>query len=171
VRPFAYRELTMKKQLIFMAAVAAVTISHARLGESIEECRARYGEPRRIQTDDSLSGIATYAKNDLVIAVHFDHGKADLIRYSPGQVSTIDLELARYLLQLNGRNKEWDQLTRTSIVLQEFLDQNIQYPREEMVDPILWKSKDGILEASYSVSKGMFEVKSSTFEEKIRQGL
>ena len=47
----------------------------------------------------------------------------------------------------------------------------MQYPRTELVDPILWKSKDGILDASYSVGKGTFEVKSATFQDKIRQGL
>ena len=161
----------MKKYLVLIAAVAAVSVSQARLGETIEECRVRYGEPKRVHVDETLSGLATYSKNDLTISVHFNKGKADLIRYSPGQVSTVDLELARYLLQLNGRNKEWDQLTRTSIILQEYLDQNMQFPREQLVDPILWKSKDGILDASYSVSKGMFEVKSSTFKEKIRKGL
>ena len=108
----------MKTYLIIIGALLAVSMSQARLGETIEQCRTRYGEPTRSELNDDLAGIVAYAKNDLVITVHFTNGKADLIRYSPGLVSTVDFELAKYLLQLNGRDKEWDQLTKTTIVLQ-----------------------------------------------------
>ena len=86
-------------------------------------------------------------------------------------VSRIDLDLAKYLLKLNGRTKEWDQLTKTEIVLNDVQDENAQHPRIQLVDPILWKSKDGILDASFSVSKGSFEIRSSSYKEKLREGL
>ncbi len=161
----------MKYYLVVIGMLLAVCTADARLGESIEQCRARYGGPIRESINDNLAGVATYSKNDLTITIHFFNGKADLIRYSPGQVSTVDFDLAKYLLQLNGRDKEWDQLTKTQIVMQDIQDQNAQYPRVELVDPILWKSKDGILSASYSVGKGTFEIKATTYEDKIRQGL
>lgn len=156
--------------LVFGLLIAAVSVE-ARLGESIEKCKARYGDPVRESLNDELTGIAIYTKNDLTITIHFRKGQSDLIRYSPGQVSTVDFDLAKYLLQLNGRSKEWEQLTKTEVVLNEIRDQNAQYPRIQLVDPILWKSKDGILDASYSVSKGVFEVKSSAYQDQIKQGL
>lgn len=162
----------MKKSfIILLGTLITLTTAQARLGESVEQCKARYGEPQRIALDESVTGVATYSKNDLTITVHFLLGKANLIRYSPGLVSTVDFELAQYLLQINGRSKEWEQLTKTEIVLQDIQDQNAQHPRVQMVDPILWKSKDSLLDASYSVGKGSFEVRAATFQERIRRGL
>ncbi|MBN2162304.1 MAG: hypothetical protein JXR25_05220 [Pontiellaceae bacterium] len=162
----------MKKMLILLSGIILCTAAaEARLGESIEECLIRYGEPKRSELNDELTGISIYKKNDLTITVHFLNGKANLVRYSPGQVSEVDLDLAKYLLQKNGRTKEWDQLTKTEIVLNEVRDENAQHPRVQLVDPILWKSKDGILDASFSISKGTFEIKASSYQEKIREGL
>ncbi len=162
----------MKKSLILLAGIMlAISSAQARLGETVDECQTRYGEPKRIALNDNKTGIATYGKNDLVITIHFLNGKADLIRYSQGQVTTIDLDLAKYLLKKNGRDKEWEQLTKTQIVLQDIQDLNAQHPRVELVDPIQWKSMDGLLSASFSVGKGTFEVRANTYGEKVRQGL
>lgn len=162
----------MKRIFILLIGIMiAASAAQARLGESIEQCNARYGEPKRISVDDNLTGIASYTKNDLSITIHFLKGKADLIRYSSGEVSTVDFDLAKYLLKLNGRTKEWDQLTKTQTVLQDIQDETAQYPRVVLVDPILWKSKDGILEASYSAGKGTFEIKASTYQDKLKEGL
>ena len=162
----------MKQIFLTLCGIAALVVTaQARLGESIEQCRTRYGDPLQFKIDDKLTGIATYTKNDLNIQIHFLNGKADLVRYSSGLVSTIDFDLAKYLLQVNGRDKEWDLLTKTHIVLNEDRDENAQYPRVVLEDPILWKSKDGILEASFSTSQSAFEVRASSFQEKIRQGL
>lgn len=161
----------MKPCLMLIVPLLMLTPARARLGETIEQCRTRYGESARSSFDNTLNGTAVYSKNDLTITIHFASGKADLIRYSPGQVSTVDFDLAKYLLQLNGREKEWDQLTKTQVVMQDLQDLSAQYPRIELVDPILWKSKDGILQASYSVSKGTFEARAAAFQDKIREGL
>ena len=74
-------------------------------------------------------------------------------------------------MEINGRDKEWVQLTDTKIFIQDIQDENAQYVREKYVDPILWKTKDGILVASYSDSNGVLEIKTSTEQQKIRQGL
>jgi hypothetical protein len=157
--------------IVLLGTLTTLMTAQARLGESVEQCKARYGEPQRVSLDESVTGVATYSKNDLTITIHFLNGKANLVRYSPGLVSTVDFELAEYLLTINGRNKEWEQLTKTEIVLQDIQDQNAQHPRVQMVDPILWKSKDNLIDASFSVSKGAFEVRASTFQERIRRGL
>jgi len=162
----------MKLKVIMLCGAVLLTAGvQARLGESVEQCNKRYGDPTYINLNDDLTGLASYTKNDLVIDIHFLNGKADLVRYNPGRVSRIDLELARYLLQANGRDKQWDQLTDTEMILNEVLDENAQYPRKVLVDPITWKSKDEVLEASFSDSKGTFEARSSTYKETLKNGL
>lgn len=158
----------MKRSLTLLFGImVATSVANARLGESIEQCKARYGEPKRISLDDKLTGVGIFSANDLTIKVHFRNGKADLVNYSPGEVSSIDLDIAKELLKRNGRDKEWEQLTKTEVVLNDIQDQEAQYPRVVLVDPILWKSKDGILDASFSVGKGIFEVKASTFQQDV----
>ena len=93
------------------------------------------------------------------------------INYGPGEVARIDFETAQYLLDLNGRDKQWEQLTDTRIKIQDVQDINAQYLREQYVDPILWKTKDGILVASYSDSTRTLEIKAYYEQQKIRQGL
>ena len=162
----------MKSALIAVAGIAiTLSTANARIGESISACTTRYGEPRKIELDERNTGVATYRKNDLVIKIHFTNGNADLMNYSPGEVARIDFETAQYLVNINGRDKEWEQLTDTKIFIQDIQDENAQYVREKYVDRILWKTKDGILVASYSDSNGVLEIKAYYEQEKIRQGL
>jgi len=162
----------MKTALIIATGIAiTLSTADARLGESTEECAVRYGTPRKIELNEKNTGIAVYRKNDLEIKIHFSNGSADLINYSPGEVARIDFETAQYLLELNGRNKEWKQLTATEVAIHDIQDEYAQKVRRQFVDPILWETKDGILVASYSDSSGILEIKISTAQQKIRQGL
>ena len=161
------------KTAITVAIGIAITLSaaNARIGENIETCAVRYDEPRKIELDEKNTGVAIYRKNDLEIKIHFLNGTADLINYSPGEVARIDFETAQYLVEINGRGKEWTQLTETKIRMQDVQDERAQYLREQYVDPILWKTKDDILVASYSDSTNILEIKAYYEQEKIRQGL
>ena len=162
----------MKTAITIAAGITiALSAANARIGENIATCAARYGDPRSIELDEKDSGVAIYRKNDLVIKIHFSNGSADLINYSPGEVARIDFETAQYLLDINGRDKEWTQLTETKIRMQDVQDERSQYLREQYIDPILWKTKDGILVASYSDSSNTLEIKAYYEQEKIRQGL
>ena len=162
----------MKKTFTALVGFAIiVSAANARIGESIETCAKRYGEPVKVKLDDNQTGVAIYDKNDLTIKIHFTLGRADLIRYSPGEVARVDLETARYLLGINGRDKEWSQLTKTEEIIYDVRDINAQKPRVEVIDPILWKTKDDILEASYSNSQGILEIKASTWQMRIRKDL
>jgi hypothetical protein len=91
----------------------------------------------------------------------------DLIRYSPGVVQAINLKIAQELLERNGRDKKWVLLTETEVTINDIRDERAQYPRVEIVDPILWQSKDKILLASYSDSKKSLEIKAADLDEKI----
>ena len=161
------------KTAITVAIGIAITLSaaNARIGENIAMCAARYDQPRKIELDEKNTGVAIYRKNDLEIKIHFLNGTADLINYSPGEVARIDFETAQYLVEINGREKEWTQLTDTKTVIRDEQDEYAQKIREQYVDPILWETKDGILVASYSDSNGVLEIKTSTEQQKIRQGL
>ena len=162
----------MKTVLTAAAGIAIIlSTANARIGENIAMCAARYGEPRTIELDEKETGVAIYRKNDLMIKVHFTHGTVDLINYGPGEVARIDFETAQYLVDLNGRDKEWTKLTETKVKIQDVQDENAQYLREKYVDPILWKTKDGILVASYSDSTSTLEIKAHYEQQKIRQGL
>lgn len=161
------------KTVLSAAAGIALTLStvDARIGENVELCAMRYGTPHKLELDKKNTGIAIYRKNDLVIKIHFTNGSADLINYGPGEVARIDFETALYLVEVNGRDKEWTQLTDTKTVIRDEQDEYAQKIREQYVDPILWETKDGILVASYSDSKGILEIKASSEQQKIRQGL
>lgn len=162
----------MKIALTVLAGVAIIaSTANARLGESFEVCNKRYGEPIRTKLDDTNTGVAIYDKNDLTIKIHFNKGSADLIRYSPGEVGRVDLETAQRLLKLNGRDKEWKQLTDTTREIWDTQDLNAEKPRIEMVEPILWKTKDEVLEASYWDSIHTLEIKASTIQLQTMKGL
>jgi uncharacterized protein YdbL (DUF1318 family) len=64
------------------AAIAAIALTtsatlFARIGETEQECAARYGEPIKKLPNDSL----LYQKADLNIFITFFNGKADAIAY------------------------------------------------------------------------------------------
>lgn len=162
----------MKTALTVTAGIAlALATANARIGENTETCAVRYGTPIKLEMNEKNTGVAIYRKNDLVIKIHFTTGSADLINYSPGEVARIDFETAQYLVEINGRNKEWTQLTDTKIDIHDVQAEYAQKIRWQYVDPIQWETKDGVLIASYSDSKGVLEIKTSTAQQKIRQGL
>lgn len=162
----------MKTMLnILMMGILIVSGAYARLGETVEICKERYGQPISMTLNDDETGVAAFYKNDLNIKLHFTKGKADLIQYRPGEVHRIDLEIAKELLGRNGRTKEWEQTTKTEETLYDVRDLNAQHARTQLVDPIRWRSKDGLLEASFSNGKGTLEIKSATEQEKLLQDL
>ncbi len=163
----------MLKTVLFMLAAATIMVSgaDARLGESIEACKERYGEPVRMHVNDQETGVASFYRNDLNIKLHFTNGKADLIQYTPGEVHRIDLDTAKVLLDRNGRKKEWEQTTKTEETIYDVRDLNAQHPRTQLVDPIKWKSKDGLLVAAFSNGKGTLEIKSAIEQEKMLEDL
>ena len=162
----------MKSALIAAAGIAiALSTANARIGESTDTCVIRYGNPGKIELNEEKTGVAIYRKNDLVIKIHFTDGRADLINYSPGEVARIDFDTAQYLVDLNGRDKVWSQLTDTKTFIRDIQDENAQYVRWQYVEPIRWETKDGILVAHYSDSQGVLEIKASSAQQKIRQGL
>ena len=94
-----------------LAAIAAVALTtsstlFARIGETEQECAARYGEPTKTLPNNSL----LYEKSDLNIFIIFFNGKADAIAYGKiakgQQLSENEIEL---LLKSNSGVVPWQE--------------------------------------------------------------
>lgn len=90
---------------LILAAVSAT----ARIGETPDECRARYGEPV-----DNKPGSAIYVKNGIIICAEFHAGKTDLILYVKEKTDILgaseafsDVEIST-LLKSNGGGEKWE---------------------------------------------------------------
>ena len=100
-----------------LAAIAAVALTtsstlFARIGETEQECAARYGEPIKKLPNDSL----LYQKADLNIFITFFNGKADAIAYrkiaKDQQLSENEVEI---LLNGNSDGVRWQEREGTSV--------------------------------------------------------
>lgn len=102
----------MKKSCwMFLFALSLSVTSHARLGETFDECVERYGETTG-ELDENGQGVITFKKNGLNILTHFYSSYCDLIKYSSGSsLAKIDCGTAAYLLEVNGRSQKWLQTT------------------------------------------------------------
>jgi hypothetical protein len=94
-----------------LAAIAAVALTtsstlFARIGETEQECAARYGEPTKTLPNNSL----LYEKSDLNIYIIFFNGKADAIAYGKiakgEQLSENEIEV---LLKSNSGDVPWQE--------------------------------------------------------------
>jgi hypothetical protein len=94
--------------LLVATALALTTTStlFARIGETEQECAARYGEPTKTLPNNSL----LYEKSDLNIFIIFFNGKADAIAYGKiakgQQLSENEIEL---LLKSNSGGVPWQE--------------------------------------------------------------
>jgi hypothetical protein len=116
-----------------LAAIAAVALTtsstlFARIGETEQECAARYGEPTKTLPNNSL----LYEKSDLNIFIIFFNGKADAIAYGKiakgQQLSESEIEL---LLKSNSGGAPWQERAVIS------MNRN-------------WETEDGELLANYN---------------------
>jgi len=156
-----YRAMKNICTAILFLSITTLAV-HARLGETVKECDQRYGS--RIKSKIGTNGVGSiqYIKNDLNIYVHFLKGSADLIRYSNGEFTKITYPLADRLVKINGRTKFLELTTKVEIIdYEEFTGEKISIP----VDPITWKSNDGRIVASFSLSKGTLEIKSAVHDD------
>jgi hypothetical protein len=61
----------MKKNIItILTLIALSTLAHARIGETVAECDARYGEPKLIKADSRM-----YHKSGYTVRIAFDENK------------------------------------------------------------------------------------------------
>jgi hypothetical protein len=90
---------------LFMSPAAA----HCRIGETLDECKARYGDPITV-----LESSALFLKSGIFVSTHFVKGKVDEISYyrtsvknSKRHVCPSDAEV-QVLLNANAQNSKWE---------------------------------------------------------------
>jgi hypothetical protein len=108
--------------LLAAIAAAALTTStlFARIGETEQECAARYGEPSERLPNNSL----LYRKSGLFILITFFNGKADSIAYRKiAKVSRFSENEIEILLKNNSGGVPWQEREGTS-VNREWLTEN-----------------------------------------------
>ncbi|MCF7847256.1 MAG: hypothetical protein K9M45_00280 [Kiritimatiellales bacterium] len=166
---------------LFIAVMGAV--ASARIGETLEECDQRYGTRTKAELNEEGNGTVYYKKNELSIIVHIYAGYCDLIRYQPGgPLVRIDLEVAEYLRNINGRSKQWI-ATRPGVMPSQMSggdkgddrknssssskksNKSYKPARKAPIEPkaarqYYWVTSDEKIEATFTVSSGMLEVKS-----------
>jgi hypothetical protein len=100
------------KTLLFGLFLVTVLVSprnvQCRIGETLEECKTRYGKPVEIKKDTAL-----FIKNGMTVSAHFIDGKVDQITYytidpkdSKKTICPTNAEVD-ILLQANARGGSW----------------------------------------------------------------
>ena len=94
--------------LILVILFALHRNSQCRIGETLEECKTRYGKPVEIKKDTAL-----FFKNGMTVSAHFIDGKVDQITYyktdpkdSKKTICPTDAEVD-ILLQANSQDGPW----------------------------------------------------------------
>ena len=62
--------------LLLITLLALPRNTQCRIGETLEECKTRYGKPVEIKKDTAL-----FFKNGITVSAHFTDGKVDQIAY------------------------------------------------------------------------------------------
>ena len=106
----------MKK--IFISLFILSSPSFARIGETIEECKSRYGKPTQIKGDQ-----IDFKKGGIDITVNFFEGKAIIIKYS-GRITS---GMAEELQKANGGDRQWKVTTNDpSVILSQTTDKDLE---------------------------------------------
>jgi hypothetical protein len=104
----AYRK-TLFCGLLLITVLILPWSAQSRIGETLNECEARYGNPLEVKRDAAL-----FLKNGMYVSVHFASGKVDEIAYykkdskdSKKSVCPTDAEV-RILLRANAQDTLWE---------------------------------------------------------------
>lgn len=106
----------LKVCLVF--ATISTLPAQARLGETIEECTARYGKPKPFGKD---GGTMAFWKNGFIILASFYEAKCDSIIFFKqekdalglsGKISEVELNS---LLEANGAGRKWVEIPHASV--------------------------------------------------------
>ena len=94
--------------LLLITLLALPRNAQCRIGETLEECKTRYGKPVEIKKDTAL-----FFKNGMTVSAHFIDGKVDQITYyktdpknSKKTICPSDAEVD-ILLQANAQDGPW----------------------------------------------------------------
>jgi hypothetical protein len=91
-------------------SLLAVTPALARIGETPEQCKARYGDPSKIIKEKKTM---VFQKSGVLVIVEFFNGKADTIGFRKLEQNVLGMSLEfsdneiQNLLKANSGGKEW----------------------------------------------------------------
>ena len=140
----------MKKfsPLLFCLLCSAISPAKARIGETLEQCIARYGNPVR-PIEERMP--VTFQKSGLLIGVVFIDGKAAQIMFfkpdqTDGKLSHLSADEIKALLDANGAGRAW------SVSPSRPLDK-------------AWTTADGELFAVYLTARSTLTIRTKAFDE------
>jgi hypothetical protein len=98
----------LRSILLILAAMALALPAHARLGETEDQCIARYGAPTSPAVDNNDNGVPThemfFQKDGYAITVNFLNGKAGTVQFWKKDISHDDINA---LLEANAQGGTW----------------------------------------------------------------
>ena len=98
------------KYLVFLSTLLLAASAQARIGETLQQCIARYGQ---VQTAVPETGVQIFSKNGFLIAVMFLDQRASMVMVSkthrnsiniPDPLSENEIDL---ILKANGQGTPW----------------------------------------------------------------
>ncbi len=94
----------MKKLVLILAGIAlCATASLARLGETLEECKIRYGSPDQLAADQFK-----FRQGHITIVVHIRNGRSVQEDFAPESGSVFSENDFTQLLQENAESSTWE---------------------------------------------------------------
>ena len=121
--------------VILIAFASLYQQASARIGETPEQCQARYGKPIAVDNDEGITSF-TFKKASIIIDVYFYNGKADTINFckvdSKGKRIALSENEVQYLLETNSGGIKW----KEPKILTAIGDK-------------LWETEDGNFRANY----------------------
>lgn len=94
--------------MLLLVVLMSATLANARIGETLEQCRARYGKEIR-----QANGCSVFIKAGFYIMVQFYEGKADSILFRKVEQNILDMPVEispneiQNLLKQNGGGQAW----------------------------------------------------------------
>ncbi len=127
--------------LLLAVSFGSLTLNaEARLGETLEQCKARYGEPVR-----EMGGAYAFKKSGLLVVAEFYEGKASGILYQSTTLDTSGRTVAlsdgeiEALLKAEGGDQEWEKVGADS-------------------EQAIWRTSGGAVAAVYHFKKRQLTV-------------
>jgi hypothetical protein len=95
--------------MLWIALFMSPDTAHCRIGETLDQCKARYGDPISV-----LERTALFSNSGIFVSTHFDKGQVDEISYyrtsvknSKRHVCPSDAEV-HVLLNANAQDSKWE---------------------------------------------------------------
>lgn len=135
----------MNSRMLAVALVAMVIplCTFARIGETLAQCDARYGNGGGMVLDE----YSTFKKDGLAVLAHFYQGRVDYITYTKEAGVLLGFEIEK-LLEANGGNRKWEN-------------------RGPSPDCRLWATTDNALTAFLAVEGNSLSISTKEFEERL----